>query len=172
MNGRSMIKRVKRGWQSTPEGRGCRTVAGCQKGRGRAQRRVSFMNVFYCFRQNASGEQRRPDNSDGGTGKHKPAQKWEPLQAFSAARPLTKIIPGRPGQTRPTLTRNKTAKFDSFLEKYPVEFKGWNWKRRNVNGKKTFGSKKMYLLWLGCKLHFSRNYLWNCIWKIRMTAID
>ncbi|XP_031774900.1 uncharacterized protein LOC116415050 isoform X2 [Apis florea] len=42
-------------------------------------------------KHNASGEQRRPDNSDGGTGKHKPAQKWEPLQAFSAAQPFRKL---------------------------------------------------------------------------------
>lgn len=79
MNGRSTIKRVKRGQrQPVPEGReGCRIVGGHQNWRaggrvGGRQRRVSFMNVFYCFRHNATGGQRRPDNSDGGTGKHKP----------------------------------------------------------------------------------------------------
>ncbi|KAF7401714.1 hypothetical protein HZH68_007534 [Vespula germanica] len=35
-------------------------------------------------------EQRSPDNSDGGTGKHKPTQKWRPLQAFSTWRPFRK----------------------------------------------------------------------------------
>ncbi|KAK2587643.1 hypothetical protein KPH14_003766 [Odynerus spinipes] len=35
-------------------------------------------------------EQWSPDNSDGGTGKHKPTQKWRPLQAFSTRRPFRK----------------------------------------------------------------------------------
>lgn len=88
-----MIKRDKRGWRSPllKAVEGVEAWAGVRGDGARLERRVSFMNVFYCFRHNANGEQRRPDNSDGGTGKHKPAQKWEPLQAFSAARPFRKL---------------------------------------------------------------------------------
>ncbi|XP_076392311.1 uncharacterized protein LOC143265233 [Megachile rotundata] len=77
-------------------------------------RRCSSTSSFLDW-HNASGEQRRPDNSDGGTGKHKPAQKWKPLQAFSAARPFRKL--SRTSQTRPTLMRNKEFSVDMPSEK-------------------------------------------------------
>ncbi|KAL2730489.1 hypothetical protein V1477_016300 [Vespula maculifrons] len=62
------------------------------KGEGRGE----LLGVVVTLEENAEDttpttrEQRSPDNSDGGTGKHKPTQKWRPLQAFSTWRPFRK----------------------------------------------------------------------------------